>query len=238
MNNTDAIKEQYLAKTAALVVAAGKGQRSGLNVPKQFHNLAGKPLILYCLEAFESFSFISEIVLVLPAEFLHVTAVKKDLARFSKLSQIVAGGEERQDSVMNGLEALSPDVEYVAIHDGARPFPPKKATEQAILAAQECGAAILAIPVTDTVKQSDADGFILDTIARRALWLAQTPQVFRKDLIIEAHRETRRRGAALTDDAGAVQLLGRPVRLVEGSRNNIKITVNEDFEIATRYLNK
>ncbi|HQH11104.1 MAG TPA: IspD/TarI family cytidylyltransferase, partial [Candidatus Sumerlaeota bacterium] len=174
MNNTDAIKEQYLAKTAALVVAAGKGQRSGLNVPKQFHNLAGKPLILYCLEAFESFSFISEIVLVLPAEFLHVTAVKKDLARFSKLSQIVAGGEERQDSVMNGLEALSPDVEYVAIHDGARPFPPKKATEQAILAAQECGAAILAIPVTDTVKQSDADGFILDTIARRALWLAQT----------------------------------------------------------------
>lgn len=238
MNNTDAIKEQYLAKTAALVVAAGKGQRSGLNVPKQFHNLAGKPLILYCLEAFESFSFISEIVLVLPAEFLHVTAVKKDLARFSKLSQIVAGGEERQDSVMNGLEALSPDVEYVAIHDGARPFPPKKATEQAILASQECGAAILAIPVTDTVKQSDADGFILDTIARRALWLAQTPQVFRKDLIIEAHRETRRRGAALTDDAGAVQLLGRPVRLVEGSRNNIKITVNEDFEIATRYLYK
>lgn len=238
MNNTDAIKEQYLAKTAALVVAAGKGQRSGLNVPKQFHNLAGKPLILYCLEAFESFSFISEIVLVLPAEFLHVTAVKNDLARFSKLSQIVAGGEERQDSVMNGLEALSPDVEYVAIHDGARPFPPKKATEQAILAAQECGAAILAIPVTDTVKQSDADGFILDTIARRALWLAQTPQVFRKDLIIEAHRETRRRGAALTDDAGAVQLLGRPVRLVEGSRNNIKITVNEDFEIATRYLYK
>ncbi len=238
MNNTDAIKEQYLAKTAALVVAAGKGQRSGLNGPKQVHNLAGKPLILYCLEAFESFSFISEIVLVLPAEFLHVTAVKKDLARFSKLSQIVAGGEERQDSVMNGLEALSPDVEYVAIHDGARPFPPKKATEQAILAAQECGAAILAIPVTDTVKQSDADGFILDTIARRALWLAQTPQVFRKDLIIEAHRETRRRGAALTDDAGAVQLLGRPVRLVEGSRNNIKITVNEDFEIATRYLNK
>lgn len=238
MNNTDATKDQYPVKTAALVVAAGRGHRSGLDIPKQFHNLAGKPLILHCLEAFESFSCISEIALVLPPEFVHVAAVKKDLARFSKLTQIVAGGDERQDSVMNGLAALSPDMEYVAIHDGARPFPPEKATEQAILAARECGAAILAIPVTDTLKQSDANGFILDTIARRSLWLAQTPQVFRKDLIIEAHKETRRRGAALTDDAGAVQLLGKPVRLVEGSRDNIKITVNEDFDIATRYLNK
>lgn len=238
MNNTDATKNQYPIKVAALVVAAGKGQRSGLDIPKQFHNLAGKPLLVYCLEAFESFPCISEIVLVLPPEFLQVAAVKRDLAHFSKLTQIVAGGEERQDSVMNGLKAISSDVDFMAIHDGARPFPPEKATEQAILAAQECGAAILAIPVTDTVKQSDSNGFIMDTIARRSLWLAQTPQVFRKDLIIEAYRETCQRGAALTDDAGAVQLLGKPVRLVEGSRENIKITVSEDFEIAARYLKK
>jgi len=223
---------------AALIVAAGKGRRFGGEIPKQFHPLAGKPLLLYCLEAFESFPEISEMVVVLPPEYVHIDSIRRDLQHLGKLKAIIPGGVERQDSVISGLNAFSSSVEYVAIHDGARPFPPHEATRRAIQTARECGAAILALPVMDTIKTSDDNHFITGTLDRASLWLAQTPQVFRKDLIIEGYEIAQKKGVILTDDASAIQLLGKPIRLVEGSINNLKITVGEDFEIAERLINR
>jgi len=231
------VPDEKQRDVAALILAGGKGRRFGGEIPKQFHPLAGKPLLLYCLEAFESFPEISGMVVVLPTEYVNINSIRRDLQHLGKLNAIIPGGDERQDSVISGLSAFSSSVEYVAIHDGDRPFPPHEATKRAINAAEECGAAILALPVMDTIKASDDNHFITGTLDRTNLWLAQTPQVFRKDLIIEGYDIARKKGILLTDDAGAIQLLGKPIRLVEGSVNNLKITVSEDFKVAERLIN-
>ena len=220
----------------ALVVAAGKGERVGGKIPKQFCRLEQKPLLYYSLEIFERFGGVREIVLVLPPQYCQTFQVQIDLKPFKKIKKIVPGGTHRQDSVTKGLESLPDDGEYVLIHDGVRPFPPIAATQQAIEAARETGAAILALPVTDTVKVSNPDGTIASTIDRRHLWLAQTPQIFRRDLIVEGYRRANAEGVRLTDDAGAVELIGKPIRLIQGSLDNLKITVEEDFERAARIL--
>jgi 2-C-methyl-D-erythritol 4-phosphate cytidylyltransferase len=221
---------------AALILAGGKGERVGGNIPKQFHLLASKKLVNYSLEAFDSLEEIEEIVLVLPPFFAEMLQIKMDLKQFGKLKAIASGGELRQDSVVNGLKALSEDVEFVIIHDGARPFPPIKATREAIKSARQFGAAILGIPVTDTVKSADPNNFIMKTMDRRKMWLAQTPQVFRKTVIMEAYRKSRTMGVNVTDDASAVEILGNPVKMVLGSPFNIKITVKEDLGFARQIL--
>ena len=221
---------------AALIVAGGKSRRISADTPKQFCRLAEKPLINYSLEAFESWDEISSMVVVLPPEYSQVLQVRIDLKPFQKIREIVAGGELRQDSVISGLEALPGDAEYVVIQDGARPFPPIEATREALAAARECGAAILAVPVSDTVKRAAPEGYIRSTLERDELWLAQTPQVFRKNLIMEGYRVVREKKITVTDDAAALEIIGKPVRLIRGSPYNIKITYKEDFEIAARIL--
>jgi len=218
----------------ALVLAGGRGERVGGEIPKQFCRLLNKPLLHYCLEAFEFMGAITSMVVVMPPEYCETVQVKMDLKHFRKIVAIVPGGKKRQDSVINGLLALPEDTEYVVIHDGARPFPPVKGTKNAIEAARECGAAILACPITDTVKKADQENLVTETINREGLWVAQTPQVFRKDLIIEAYRHIRKKAVVVTDDAAAVEEMGKPVRLIPSTSRNVKITVKRDFGVARR----
>jgi len=139
------------------------------------------------------------------------------------------GGARRQDSSLAGLRALPPDVDIVAIHDAARPFPPREGVEQAIAAAREHGGALLAIPMTDTVKRADAGGKIIETLDRDRLWLAQTPQVFQRALLARAFEAVEKAGLDLTDDAAALEFIGHAPHLVMGSIENLKITTPADW---------
>ncbi|MBN1900812.1 2-C-methyl-D-erythritol 4-phosphate cytidylyltransferase [Candidatus Sumerlaeota bacterium] len=219
-------------KTTALIMAAGRGNRLGGEIPKQFHRLMDKPLLNYCLEAFEYMPEIDSIIVVLPPEYAQMVQVRMDLKPFQKIVNIIPGGERRQDSVWNGLKALPEITEYVMIHDGVRPFPPIKEIRKALEVAREFGAAILALPVMDTIKMGGQGDNIQMTLDRSRLWAAQTPQIFRKKLILEAYQKGQRENKTFTDDAAAVENLGYPVRLVTGSSYNIKITQVEDLSIA------
>jgi len=146
---------------------------------------------------------------------------------FTKATALVKGGERRQDSVRLGLEALG-GCDYVAVHDGARPLVTPELIARGLEAARETGAAAPAIPIADTVKEAGPNGIVLRTLDRSRLWAVQTPQVFRYDLLLRAHREIT---ADVTDDAAMVEALGEPVRLFEGSRANIKVTTVEDLTL-------
>ncbi|MBN1902679.1 2-C-methyl-D-erythritol 4-phosphate cytidylyltransferase [Candidatus Sumerlaeota bacterium] len=219
-------------KTTALIMAAGRGRRLGDETPKQFHRLMDKPLLNYCLEAFEYMPEIDSMIVVLPPEYAQMVQVRMDLKHFQKIVDIVAGGDRRQDSVWNGLKAIPEITEYVLIHDGVRPFPPIRETRKALEVAREFGAAILALPITDTVKVGGQDDNIQMTLDRSNLWAAQTPQIFRKKLLLEGYQKGQRENKTFTDDAAAVENLGYPVRLAPGSPYNIKITQVEDLNLA------
>ncbi|MEW6259964.1 MAG: 2-C-methyl-D-erythritol 4-phosphate cytidylyltransferase [Thermodesulfobacteriota bacterium] len=215
---------------AAVVVAAGKGVRMGGPLPKQFLPLRGMPLVCHSLSAMAR--HVDAIVLV---------AAQQDIAycRNEVLTRVdlpvpidvVAGGQERQDSVYRGLCAVASQADLVLIHDAVRPFVPEHALTNAIRQAQETGACILGIPAIDTLKQV-RDGRIEGTLQREVVWQAQTPQVFRTDRIVEAHRQAIRDGIIGTDDAALLERMGHPVAIVYGSRFNLKITTPEDFWIA------
>lgn len=217
----------------AIILAAGKGARIG-GTPKQFRLLQGRPLVRYCAESFQNAGFIEGCVVVCPPEEQYENEARNALSDLSKIRIFTSGGKRRRDSVWNGLNSLPEEAEYVLIHDGARPFPPMEATASALESARQCGAAILGLPAMDTVKRADDNQFVSDTLDRSKLWLIQTPQVFRKDLIVTALKNNAERN--LTDDASAVELIGGKVRLVHGSRFNIKVTVAEDFVIARAVL--
>ncbi|HPB30615.1 MAG TPA: 2-C-methyl-D-erythritol 4-phosphate cytidylyltransferase [Candidatus Sumerlaeota bacterium] len=223
-------------RTWAVILGGGRGLRAGGQEPKQLRLLAGRPLIHYSLEAFQNCPDVEGIILVIHPDYAEHPAVKDCGLLFPSLRGLAHGGALRQNSVLNGLLAVPEDVELVAIHDGARPFPPPGGIRQAIAAAKDKGGAILAIPVTDTVKSCTADGRILDTPDRSCLRLAQTPQVFRRAWIIEGYRAAADDGVTLTDDAAALQCTGRDVFVVEGCRDNIKVTYDEDFTLAEHIL--
>ncbi len=199
-------------------------------LPKQFLPLRGMPLVCHSLSAMAR--HVDAIVLV---------AAQQDIAycRNEVLTRVdlpvpidvVAGGQERQDSVYRGLCAVASQADLVLIHDAVRPFVPEHALTNAIRQAQETGACILGIPAIDTLKQV-RDGRIEGTLQREVVWQAQTPQVFRTDRIVEAHRQAIRDGIIGTDDAALLERMGHPVAIVYGSRFNLKITTPEDFWIA------
>ncbi len=215
---------------AAVVVAAGKGVRMGGLVPKQFLPLRGLPVVCHSLMALAS--HVDTIVLVAAAQ--DIAFCRDEILGRIDLSvpiDVVAGGKERQDSVYRGLLAVESHADLVLIHDGVRPFVPKDALTNAIQEAQEIGACILGIPAVDTLKQV-REGRIEGTLEREFIWQAQTPQVFRTDRILEAHRQAIREGIVGTDDAALVERMGFPVSIVRGSRYNLKITTPEDLLIA------
>ncbi len=221
----------------ALVPAAGKGLRMGGAVPKQFLSLGGEPLVVHSLRVLQASPVIDHIILAVPQADLDYCL--NDLAvrfGFSKITKVVAGGKERQDSVRHALEHVSEETEIVVIHDAVRPFLTQQMLADAVASARRVGGAIVALPMRDTVKQVDAEHRIERTVDREPLWLAQTPQAFRRDRLLDAHRKAHVEGVHATDDAYLFEWAGHPVVVVEGSGENIKVTRPEDMVIGEAIL--
>lgn len=213
-------------KTGVVIVGAGSSQRMGRD--KVFMSLAGKPLLAWSVDFCQNSKLVDQIAIVL-------NETKLDLGRkltaergWSKVVEICAGGRRRQDSVRQGLNELE-DCDWVIIHDGARPFLNADLIRDGLEAAQATGAAVAAVPIKDTVKLGSSDMMVSKTLNRQELWAIQTPQIFRFDIIAEAHEQVKE---DVTDDASMVEGLGRKVRLYMGSYNNIKITTPEDMALA------
>ena len=220
-----------------MVPAAGRGLRMGSQTPKQFLTLGGLPVLVHTLRALEASDAIADIILAVPEpdrEFCLREVITPH--RFTKVRKIVAGGAQRQDSVRQGLDAVDEGTDVVLVHDAVRPFLTQDMIGQVIEAAAKHGAAVVAVPVGDTVKQVGADGLIDCTVDRGRLWLAQTPQAFRLALFQEAHRKAVIDGIQGTDDTQLVERLGHRVAVVEGNGENIKITRPEDFIIGEAIL--
>lgn len=227
-------KEGVHMDWGAVIVAAGRGKRMGADVNKAYLPLAGRPVLAHALAAFEACPAVGEIVVVAaPGEEERAAAVARELG-LTKLSAIIRGGAERQDSVYAGLAALR--AAGALVHDAARPLVTPALIAACCAAAEASGAAAPAVPVKDTIKLSDGGGSIVSTPDRSLLWAVQTPQAFRRAELMEAHDRARREGAAATDDAMLLERLGRKVAIVESDYDNIKITTPEDLPIAELLL--
>ncbi len=214
---------------SAIIVAAGRGTRMGAGVDKLILELDGCPIVAHTWRRFDTADCIDEIVMVVRDGAQSAFAEVAGKQHFHKPFQLVVGGKERQDSVWNGLEALSPAAEIVAIQDAARPCTTHALIEAPVAAARQAGAAVAAQRVTDTIKES-GDGKVIErTLDRSRLWAVQTPQTFRVTLIRRALAEVRRRGLLVTDDTAACELIGQPVQLVPGAQPNPKVTRPEDL---------
>lgn len=196
---------------------------------KLFLEIAGRPVIAHTWARFETADCIEQVVLVVRPERQQAFADLARLYGFRKPYTLAPGGAMRQDSVWNGLAALSPAVEIVAVHDGARPCTPASLIRATVDAARAAGAAVAAQRVTDTLKESDGGTTILRTVDRSRLWAVQTPQTFRVELLRRALAVARERGLQLTDDTAACECLGHPVTLVESVAPNPKVTVPGDL---------
>jgi len=224
-------------KAAAVIVSAGKGQRFIEGRKKQFHLLAGKPILAHTLDKFETCPLIESIVLVVGQEDMDY-CMKEIVEKYHyrKVSQIVPGGKRRQESVKNGIDTLPKNVEVIVIHDGVRPFVTRAMIEESIHSAIRFGAVVVAMPVKDTIKMANPDGTVLKTLDRKSLWQIQTPQTFQTNLIKEAYHKANQDGFIGTDDASLVERLGVKVHILPGSYTNIKITTAEDLMLAHLFL--
>lgn len=228
-----------MKKTAAIVLAAGKGSRMKSDVQKQFLLLKEKPILYYSLKAFQD-SPVSEIILVTGADTM--AYCKKEIVEkynLDKVTEIVAGGAERYVSVYHGLQAVA-DADYVLIHDGARPFLQQDIIQRTMEGAVLYGACVAAMPVKDTIKIADPEGFVIETPDRSALWGMQTPQAFELPLIRKAYDMLMESPVQnVTDDAMvAEQMLGTKIKLVYGAYTNLKITTPEDMDVAQSIYSK
>ena len=221
---------------SAIIVAAGRGTRMGADRDKLWLEVAGRPVIAHTWQRFNDIPEIREIIVVVRDGMQsHFTQLAEQY-HFQKPYRLTVGGVERQDSVWNGLSALAPDTEIVAIQDGARPCTSAELIRATIAAARETGAAVAAQPVTDTLKES-ADGQVISrTVDRSKMWAVQTPQTFRVELLRRAIATARERGLVLTDDTAACELIGQPVRLVGGKAANPKVTVPADLALVESLL--
>lgn len=219
-------------KVSAILVAAGLGTRMGGSKPKVFLPVAGTPLLAYALRTIGRLPAVRSLILVVAEERRADAQAIVDTIRDMRVSvQIVAGGAERQDSVAAGLACVE-GADLILVHDAARPFASLELFTACIRAAAEAGAAIAALPASDTVKRAGPDGIIRETIDRSSIWLAQTPQVFRADLLREAFEAAVRDSFGGTDEAALVERLGYDVRVVRGEVTNRKLTTPEDLEWA------
>jgi 2-C-methyl-D-erythritol 4-phosphate cytidylyltransferase len=223
---------------AVILVAAGSGKRLPGSVPKQWRPLGKIPLLAHSFRFFDAFPQVRQLVVALDAQTLTMPE-RTDFLRSSHGVRVtlVAGGAERQESVWNALQVLeqsAPDI--VMIHDAARPFPPMEGVLQAIETAAKFGGSILARPITETVKRVDGDGKIVETLDRRTLYAAQTPQVFQFPVLVQAYRQLADQLGRFTDDAVIFEAAGGNVLVVNGSENNFKVTHPEDFVRAENLL--
>jgi len=231
-------------KCTAIVLAGGSGKRMHSDVKKQFIEINDRPLIYYALKAFEE-SIVDNIILVTSKD--DIEYVKNEIVSkyfFTKVSKIVSGGKERYDSVYNGIMAADDDTDIVLIHDGARPFVTEKIIESSIEVAKESKAAVVGMPVKDTMKIIDENGFAASTPDRKKMWMIQTPQTFDYKLIKEAYQKMQAEkdvliahGLNITDDSMVVETFSdTKVKIIEGSYENIKITTPSDIALANAIL--
>ncbi|MBU0665672.1 MAG: 2-C-methyl-D-erythritol 4-phosphate cytidylyltransferase [Proteobacteria bacterium] len=224
-----------MPSVAAIIPAAGSGTRMGLGHPKQYHCLAGTPILIHTIRAFVSVTSVSRIIVVVPKDFIAET---RQLLTEYKLTAdtitVTAGGRRRQDSVLAGMECLTDATEVVLVHDGARPLVRPELIQRCLEAAWQHGAAIAAIPVKDTLKRAHPDGTIACTVDRHELWQAQTPQAVKFSLLKEAY--ARLDDKDVTDEAALLEQAGMAVTLIEGSETNIKITRPDDLILAEKIM--
>jgi 2-C-methyl-D-erythritol 4-phosphate cytidylyltransferase len=217
-----------MSKICAIIPAAGQGLRMGGSVAKQFMLLDGKPILAHTLAVFEECGEVDAVVLVV-AERETAAVREQFMGRFAIVRAVVAGGAQRQDSVYNGFQALDPDTEIVVVHDGVRPFITPQMIRDTVASARDCGAAITAVPVSDTIKRVSSDHFVEQTVDRRDLWRVQTPQAFRYPLLREAFARAFAESFYGTDEGALMEFSGQRVRVIGGSEMNIKITRPEDL---------
>jgi 2-C-methyl-D-erythritol 4-phosphate cytidylyltransferase len=226
-----------MSNNCAIILAAGKGRRMGADINKQFLKLKDKPILYYTLKAFSEHEDINEVILV--AAESEIEYCKKEVIdkyNIKKVTKIVKGGKERQDSVFNGLKVLE-ECRMVLIHDGARPFVSKDIIDNGIKYARLYGSSACGVAAKDTIKIIDKHGFSTSTLNRDTLVCIQTPQIFDYNIIMDCHLKSNKVGYKVTDDTMVVEKYGHKVYLYQGSYNNIKITTQEDIIIGERILN-
>ena len=220
-------------RAGAIIVAGGQSQRME-GVDKLFVPLLGEPLLSYTLAAFEASAVVHSMVLVLSASNIDRGKELVSERGFRKVVKVCEGGDTRQESVRRGLEQLAP-LPWVIVHDGARPCLEPGIIERGLKEAARWGSAVAAVPVTDTLKIVQKNGMVRETPDRRAFWAAQTPQIFPRDVLTDAHRQ---RDVSTTDDASLVERMGHPVHVYFGSYSNIKVTTREDALMAEMLLKR
>lgn len=211
-----------------VIVAAGSGRRTGSSELKQFRWVAGKPMLLHSVQAFQARPDVAMVTVVLPRAYAADPPpwlFQSDIERLL----ISVGGAERGDSVRHGMEDLPPDMAVIVVHDAARPLVTDATIDAVIATARRGIGAVAALPVYDTLKRTDASGRIVETVDRHALWRAQTPQAFPRAMITDAYRRAREQLISATDDAALCERLGLPVVVVPGSERAMKITTEDDF---------
>jgi len=219
---------------SAIIVAAGQGKRLKAAVPKPLIKIGGLPAIIYSLTLLDKHPDVDEIILVINTDNQKAITGAINNYSFRKIKALVLGGSRRQDSVYNGLRVVSADANWVLIHDAARPLIDYKSVTEVIQAAKKNKAAILGVPVKATIKSIKSNGMVAETLDRTNLWEIQTPQVFKKELILKAYKKYSHK--RVTDDASLVERLGNKIKIVRGSYTNIKITTPEDILFAQGIL--
>jgi len=226
-------------KVVALIPAAGRGSRMGAREKKPYLSLSGKPILAYTLSECEKCSLIDEIILVVSESEIEYSRISiVEAFKFKKVSKIIAGGLKRQDSVWEGLKALKNDYELVMVHDGVRPFVSQKILEKSIYETLHYKATVVAVPVKDTIKIVSKQGEVLETIDRSRVWMIQTPQTFKHDILKKAYEKAIKDGFYGTDDASLVEKLGIKVKIIPGFYENIKITTPEDLALGEVILKR
>jgi len=220
---------------SAVIVAAGNSKRMDDGIDKLAVELSGKPLLAWTISRFESTEIIDEIIVVTREDEIEKVKELTLSEGFRKVSSIVKGGAFRQQSTQNGLNAISNDSTVVLVHDGARPLVRTSDIKRIAESAEENGAALLALPSNESVKEVQ-DGRVTKTLPRESIWLAQTPQGFRKELLQEALSVAEKEGYVGTDEASLVERIGEEVAVVEGHSSNIKVTVSSDIGIVRSLL--
>ena len=226
-------------KCQAVIVAGGSGKRMGTKILKQYMEVGGIPILARTLSCFQNCGGIQDIVIVTAKDEIEFCA-KEIVERFnfSKVKKIVRGGAERQNSVFNGLASLDKDTDIVLIHDGVRPFVKEEHIKKIIEETAVYGGCVLGVKVKDTVKRCDEKGFIVSTPDRKYFWIAQTPQAFKYNLIMEAYKKAGSDVFLGTDDSTLAERLGIKVKMIEGDYDNIKITTKEDLDFGEVIVKK
>lgn len=218
---------------SSIVVAAGRSRRFKGSIKKQFLKTTGSPLFLLPVRVLESIPEVKEIIVVLPKNKVsHFLDYLKRL-KIKKLKSIVAGGSERSVSVARGLREVSSGMDLVLIQDGVRPFLEKKYVREALRQIKGCDGVVTGVPISDTIKKVNKSGLVECTVSRESLWMAQTPQIFKKRILEKAYRSKTAKGS--TDDSQLVERCGGRVRMIPGSSRNIKVTTAEDIELLGFY---